>query len=91
MICPNSLTGYTLVSVMDYHIMPNNFNALFCCGCEIKIQERKAPQQNFCICLVKLMQEYIDYYFARSRKRTEDFQFVELFRAEKNAKVNPCI
>jgi hypothetical protein len=20
---------------MDYHIMPNNFNSLFCCGCEI--------------------------------------------------------
>jgi len=34
-ICPNSLTGYTLVLVMDFHIMTNNYNSLFCCGCKI--------------------------------------------------------
>ena len=44
MICPNSLTGYTLVSVMDYHIMPNNFNALFCCGCEITHVENSGKE-----------------------------------------------
>ena len=49
-ICPNGLTGYTLVSVMDYHIMPNNFNSLFCCGCEITPVEnagKESPKTEF--------------------------------------------
>ena len=44
MICPNSLTGYTLVSVMDYHIIPNNFNSLFCCGCKITNVENSGKE-----------------------------------------------
>ncbi len=44
MIGPNSLTGYMSVSVMDYHIMPNNFNSLFCCGCEITHVENSGKE-----------------------------------------------
>ena len=44
MICPNSLTGYMLVSVMDYHIIPNNFNSLFCCGCKITHVENSGKE-----------------------------------------------
>jgi hypothetical protein len=47
---PNWLTGYTLVFVMDYHIMPNNFNSLFCYGCEIthaKNEGKESPKTEF--------------------------------------------
>ena len=44
MISPNSLTGYMLELVMDYHIMPNNFNSLFCHGCEITRVEKSGKE-----------------------------------------------
>ena len=39
-ICPNWITGYTLVTVMDFHFVQNNFNSLFYCGCEISHEEK---------------------------------------------------
>ena len=93
MICPNSLTRYTLVSVRDYHIMLNNFNSLFCCGCEITHvdnSEKESPTTEFLNLLGKIDAGIHLTIILQSRKITEDVQFIELFRAEKNAKVNPA-
>ena len=39
-ICPNWITDYTLVTVVDFHFMQNNFTSLFCRGCEISNVEK---------------------------------------------------
>ena len=80
---------------MDFHFMQNNFSSWFCCRFEITDVEKAGKEscQNRISESVWLngFRNQFDYYFARSQKRTEDVQFVELLRAEKNAKVNPCI
>jgi hypothetical protein len=45
-ICPNWLTGYTLVPIMYFHVMPYNFDSFFCCQCEI-IHVEKAGKKSY--------------------------------------------
>jgi hypothetical protein len=79
---------------MDYHVMPNNFNSLFSCGCEVTNVEEAGKESCQHIisesAFVKLIQETILLLFCKQlEKNVGMFRFLELFRAETKCKSQP--
>ena len=82
-------TGYGL----SYHAKKIQFVVLReMSNTPLKLQERKAANVEFLNLLGQMIQKSLWLvFYKKSEKNLSMFHCLEFFRAEQNAKVNPCI